>query len=301
MPLFIFVSGYLSKNIIHQRKKEINQVLYAYIIFEIIHLIFTKLTSIGWGSYNLFIPSGQDWYLLGLFFWRLLLPFFNLFKKKVSLIILLIISFAIGFYQEFNTFLGLYRIIYFMPFFVLGSYCNDIHLLKNRYIKFRPLLYILLIISFSFIAMLSLSNADLSKAIAYAFTPFKGYGSTTIDQLILRFFLRLTGFISQIAISFCFLFIVPDEKTAYTSFGRHTLNVYLSHIFFVFTINWLFMKLDTNILIMTITSIIMSLIFTIGLSSNLVDRIMLPLTNWNNMYSLLTKFRLREPRFGLTQ
>ena len=59
MPLFIFIAGYLTKKIVKQRKKEIEQVLYTYLVFELLNLIFTKLTSIGWGGYKcpfLFLP-----------------------------------------------------------------------------------------------------------------------------------------------------------------------------------------------------------------------------------------------------
>ena len=300
MPLFIFASGYLSKNILGPRKKDIDQVLYTYFVFEILNFIFTKLTTIGQGTNNVFIPTAQNWYLLGLFFWRLFLPYCRKYNKNTALIATIIIALSIGFYDQFNTFLGLYRIIYFMPYFLLGNYCNDLFLLIEKYVRFRVLFLIFLLFSFLFIAILSLHSPELNKAIAYAFTPFKGYASPSIRELYLRVTLRIIGFIGSIVISFCFLFIVPNKKTFYTHLGEHTLNVYLLHMFIVFPIIWIFETFNINIATKLIVSIFTSLLVTVGLSSILVNKLILPLTNWNKMAVLLSKSWFGTSRLGLT-
>lgn len=293
MPLFIFISGYLSKNINCHRKKEFDQVLYTYFVFEILNFIFTKLTSIGYGGIHIFTPTGQNWYLLGLFFWRLFLPYCYLFKKTTSFIITVIFALSVGFYDDFNTFLGLYRIIYFMPFFVLGSYCNDLNLLINKYIRFRSLFIFLLFVSLIIISILSLYNIEFSKAIAYAFTPFKGYNSQSNFELLLRFFLRIIGFFTSIIIIFFFLFIIPKKKTFYTHFGKHTLNVFLLHMFIVLPINLFFEKFNFDISFMVLSSIISSALITIALSSNFIHRIMAPLTHAINL-TTITKLKIQR-------
>jgi fucose 4-O-acetylase-like acetyltransferase len=288
MPLFIFVTGYFSKNIAQQRKTEVDRILYTYIVFELLNLIFKKLTSIGCGSFELFTPSCHNWYLLGIFFWRLCLPYFNFYKRKTAFITIIIIAFLIGFYEDFNTFLGLYRIVYFTPFFLLGSYCDNINLLVNKYIRFRAIFTVMLIGSLLIISILSLVSTDLNYAIAYAFTPFKGYSSLTTQKLFLRFALRIIGFLCSIIISFCFLFIVSQKHTRYTHFGKNTLNVYLLHMFFVFSIDWLFNQFNFNVFFMVITSISMSTILTISLSSNFINRLMIPLTDVNKIFPVLS-------------
>ena len=82
MPLFIFVSGYLSKKIVRQRKEEITQILYAYLVFVTLYLIFTELTSLGWGSYYIFNTVDQNWYLLGLFFLASIFTLLSIVSKK---------------------------------------------------------------------------------------------------------------------------------------------------------------------------------------------------------------------------
>ncbi len=298
MPLFVFVSGYLSKNIDNYRRKEISQVLYAYFVLEALNIVFTKLTPFGQGGYNIFIPTGQNWYLLGIFFWRLFLPYFLLYNRYLSLAAAIFIAFIIGIYDEFNTFLGLYRIICFMPFFLLGIYCRDIILLLDKYGRFRLLCISILILSLSTVAVLSSFDADLNKAIAYAFTPFKGYGSQNDREFYLRFGLRIIGFAVSIIISFCFLFVVPLKKTFFTSLGKNTLNVYLLHMFIVLPIDWYFKKFNLDISVMLPISIISSVLITLFLSSDIIGRIFSPFTDGLKAISIV---RLRPSQKELTQ
>jgi fucose 4-O-acetylase-like acetyltransferase len=287
MPLFIFVSGYLSKKIVRQRKEEITQILYAYLVFAILYLIFKILTSLGWSSYYIFNTIDQNWYLLGIFFWRLFLPYFQFFQKIVSIIAAVIIALSVGFYRDFDSFLALYRVTYFMPFFLLGYYCNDINLLVNKYVRFRYLFCIVLFMSFIIIFSLTLLGRDFNFAIGYAYTPAKGYYSLSSQEIFLRFVLRTIGFISTIIISFCFLFVIPAARTSFTHYGKSTLNVYLLHMFIVWPIVWLFKELNPSVLVMLFTSIIMSTIITIFLSTEFVNKVMAPLTNYYKMISTL--------------
>jgi fucose 4-O-acetylase-like acetyltransferase len=287
MPLFIFVSGYLSKKVVRQRKEEITQILYAYLVFVILYLIFKNLTSLGWSSYYIFNTIDQNWYLLGILFWRLFLPYFRFFQKNVSIIAAVIIALSIGFYKDFDSFLALYRVTYFMPFFLLGNYCNDIDLLVNKYVRFRYLFCTVLFMSFIIIFSLTLLGRDFNFAIGYAYTPAKGYYSLSSQEIFLRFVLRTIGFISTTIISFCFLFVIPTGRTLFTHYGRSTLNVYLLHMFFVWPVVWLFKELNPNVLVMLFTSIIMSIIITIFLSTEYVNKIMAPLTNYYKMVSTL--------------
>ena len=174
-----------------------------------------------------------------------------------------------------------------MPFFLLGYYCNDINLLINKYIRFRYLFCIVLFVSFIIILSLTLLGRDFNFAIGYAYTPLKNYYSLSTTELFLRFILRIIGFISSVTISFCFLFIVPAKKTFFTHYGRNTLSVYLLHMFFVWPIVWLFNELNFNLLIMLFASIIISIILTICLSTEYVNKVMVPLTNYDKMKSIV--------------
>jgi hypothetical protein len=60
-------------------------------------------------------------------------------------------------------------------------------------------------------------------------------------------------------------------------------------MFIVFPIIWIFETFNINILTMLIISIFTSLLVTVGLSSNLVNKLILPFTNLNKMSFLFQK------------
>jgi fucose 4-O-acetylase-like acetyltransferase len=282
MPLFIFISGYFSKSINSQRKKDINTLIYSYIIFEILNLVFTKITSLGSGSFNIFIPTYSNWYLLGLFFWRLLIPYFSFYERKTSLFLVIVFAFFIGFFDDFNQFLGLYRIFYFMPFFVLGFYCKNIHSLINKWLKYRIPIITILIISILFILIISIWEPipTLREGIGWAYTPYRGYGTDGILALLLR----LIGFTSSLLICFSFLFIVPQKRTFFSKYGKNTLNVFLLHMFIVYPMNSLVLEHNSPGWILSGVYILASAIITIFFSLSFVDKIISPLTNANKLF-----------------
>jgi fucose 4-O-acetylase-like acetyltransferase len=282
MPLFIFISGFFSKNINKQRKSEIDKILYIYIVFEIINYLFTKFTSLGYGSFNIFRPTYQNWYILGIFFWRLLIPYFNFYPKWISFLTILITSLIIGFFKDFNTFLGLYRIIYFMPIFALGYYSDNINIILVKFQKYKLIFITLLILSFVAIFTLSISSVSFNNLISYAYTPYEGYGKR-LDIIV-----RILGLITSYILGFFILFTIPSKKTFFTRFGGGTINVFLLHMFLVFPINAIFVKLNLDDEVIFTTSILASIFITYFLSLNFINFIMKPFVSINNLLSPTT-------------
>lgn len=285
MPLFIFISGYFSKNINKQRQSEIDNILYLYVIFEILNYLFTKITTLGSGTYNIFQPTYQNWYILGIFFWRLLVPYFNFYPKRVSLLTILIISLIIGFFRDFHTFLGLYRIIYFMPFFVLGYYSPNIESILDRFEKYKLMFIIFLILSFVAIFILSIKNFRFNNMINYAYTPYSGYSSS------FYFLLRIIGLITSFTISFFVLFTIPSKETFFSHLGAQTLNVFALHMFLVYPINFIAYRLKLNNEALILNSILASVFITYFLSLNFVNYVMKPLVSLNNLLIIMRKKR----------
>ena len=115
MPMFVFISGYLSKRIYSQRRTEITTILYPYFLFQVLHYSFNRVTGLGIENPNLFIPTYENWYLMGLFIWRSFIPYARLFKRIYVFIAVTALALGIGFYDEFYIFLGLYRVLCFRP------------------------------------------------------------------------------------------------------------------------------------------------------------------------------------------
>ncbi len=288
MPLFIYISGYFSRNVVQPRRTGIDKILFIYVVFEVLNFLFTKFTSLGYGSSNLFEPTYQNWYILGIFFWRLLAPCFNFYPRKITIIGVIALSIIIGFYKDFNTFLALYRIIYFMPFFVLGYYSDNFFSFKQKFQKYTLIFTPLLILALSAIYILSVYIPNCNSFLSDAYTPIYGYN--IYDQNKIHVFLiRMFGLFSSSIISFLVLFIIPEYKTIFSHLGGRTMNVFLLHMFLVFPVNALFNELKLNNLMVFIFSIITSIIITYFLSLKFIEPIVKPFTSFEHLQSFLSK------------
>ncbi len=284
MPLFIFISGYFSKSIKSQRVSDLNSLLLPYLIFEFIHYIFTKYTGLGKGHIQFTYPTYQNWYLLSLFTWRMIIPYFKDFNKTFALVLVVVCSLLSGFVQDFNEFLGLYRSIFLLPFFIIGYYFNDI---KGLLIKLNPYRWIfitLFLMLFGFIVWSSVSDQLIGLKLSYAFIPNFGYAEQ-IDNLFLRSF----SLIFSCIMGFLFLFFIPNKKTFFTKMGANTMTVYLLHIFFV----WVFLHFFgfENSTWSLALGIIFSIILALVLSSSLIEKLFSPLTS---PIEFLKKIRIKK-------
>ena len=120
MPLFVFVSGYLSKNIDRQRFKDIDKVLFPYLAFQLIgYFIYSRGDVLH--RFNVFVPLQQNWFILALFVWRMMLPYTRLFNSKFMIIFSIIVAFYVGLFPEFGRFFTIHRIFYFFSNISFGK------------------------------------------------------------------------------------------------------------------------------------------------------------------------------------
>jgi fucose 4-O-acetylase-like acetyltransferase len=137
MPLFIFISGYFSKNMTWDKlKKSFRTLIPAYFVFQIILSVPNVLD----GSFSLFnfftSPQGILWYIPALLYWRII---FYLVPKIRSLPAPAVIagsflaSLLIGLIN-YPVFLSIARSVAFLPYFALGYYCTGdiISKIKSR-------------------------------------------------------------------------------------------------------------------------------------------------------------------------
>ena len=272
MPVFIFISGYFSKNINKQRKTEIDHLLFSYIVFELLNNIYANYSHFGRASHTLHIltPTAQNWYLVGLLFWRTIAPYFNLFNHYVCFFSSLFFSLIIGFDEQLNSFLCLYRILYFTPFFILGYYCADFKIIFNKYLKYKNKLIVIFFISTSVIYLISSYNETIRINILYGYNPYNGYKAS-----VSNFIIRLIGFFSSTIISICFLYLVPTKTKYYTKFGRNTFNIFLLHQFIIYP---LVPMIDMQSNYSVLYTIIASIIITYLLSLEIINKVIQPLT-----------------------
>lgn len=228
VPCYALISGFFSKSITSQRKEDVYVLLVPYLLLEILNLIYTKATGMGEGNKHLLIPTYQNWYLLSLFFWRLFIPYFRFMKAGPGITLSIAIAFVVGFIPQFEAFLALYRTLFLMPFFVIGYYLKDlkmsiVDLKKYRYIAMGIFLGLM-----GSMYYLTISSKEMDSKILYLFAPMYGYGGD-----LNNFIFRMLAFVVIFVLVFTFMVFVPNRTTKFTALGKHTMVVYLFHMFIV--------------------------------------------------------------------
>lgn len=145
MPLFIIISGYLTKNPERQQAREmwrgVGNIAIALVIFHVLSVL--RMCYWG-GSFQQLIfarfPFGGLWYLMALIYWRIALyytPSALLKKPAIHLSLALVITLLCGLSHIGNT-LALQRGLNFYYFFLLGYYYRQ-GMIPQRWWKCNPL------------------------------------------------------------------------------------------------------------------------------------------------------------------
>lgn len=273
MPLFVFVSGFLSKNLNKSNKIFLKQLIIPYIVLNVIWYtlayIYTKQSYL-----PLIYPGWTLWFLLSLFFWKVSLK--HLIKIKYILPISFLLGLLVGLVPN-GDILSFSRTIVYLPFFLLGYYTkyDDIDRLnKNSNIWLGILGISLFIALFLFISE--------NNTIDYRFL----YGSYSYYELGLNIFegilYRIALYIISIVLSILIIILIPNKKTFYTHIGKSTMCIYVFHVYIVLLIFYFIPEWNKNTLTKWI--VLVSPIFvTYILSTELFQKI------YNNMFKLIYK------------
>lgn len=231
MPLFVFISGYVSN---------VNSKRFFIGTFGIIetYIIYTLLFS--YAS----IPSFHMWYLESLFVWRLI----DYATRNINSII--IVSFALlaailcGFVESIEYKFSLSRIIVFSFFYFFGRCCREKDIVSKIYKlpKFWGCSFIVI----TLIALLFITNLG---RVVYCSQPYTILSSNIyIGCLIRVIFMIYSTFL-------CISIISCSKKYDFTcSVGKTTLPIYVYHIGL-----WLIFKTINNLINVPLSIITISI------------------------------------------
>jgi len=226
MPLFIFISGYFSKNMTWGKfTKSFKSLAVTYIVFQSLYSVWDVIN----GTFDpidfLTVPCNVLWYLVCIIIWRFLFVFLSRINSPFSLIMVLslITVFAIGFIGGVNNILM--RVITFFPFFALGYYCvpgvvNKIHNLNKIYTT------VALLVIFAIVYIINDNWFILSLFLSAPYDNFPDI-STGIIQRILVYLLAVCA-------SVCVINLSALLTDIFSKFGSRTLDIYLLHPFWVY-------------------------------------------------------------------
>ena len=239
MPLFIYISGYLSKNVNKSKKIFLKDLLIPYIFLNI---IWYSLAYIYTGDINLPIiyPGWTLWFLLSLFIWRSSLKY--LIKVKYILPISFILGILIGLIPN-GSILSFSRTIVFLPFFLLGYY-TDIEKIKYIFDKVNIGICILGILIFIIVSFFIANKNILDYRFLYGSHSYKELGISIYIGIISRILL----YISSILLSLFVSYIIPTSKTFFTHIGKSTMYIYVFHTYIILIIFYLIPSWNKSLL-----------------------------------------------------
>ena len=236
MPLFIFISGYFSKNVDKCREKAFRDLFMVFVVAQILWIIFKFLTN---GSvyylHHPLDPGYAIWYIVSLFFWRLFLK--DIVKLRGALIIAILLSPLVMFLTDAEMILALNKTVGFLCFFLMGYYADAGMMQKLRSVPAWAGalgLAIILAATYFIIAKGILpyggTKAVFMHTVNMAAMPGIGIG-------LLCYYLAI---VVSVVTSVCVIAVIPEKKTFLCNIGGDTLPLYLSHTYFLILVGLLF-------------------------------------------------------------
>jgi fucose 4-O-acetylase-like acetyltransferase len=284
MPLFVFVSGYLSKDIEKIQRKAFQRFLLPYLVWNSFYFILITLYQRKL-QFSFLYPWFANWYFLSLFTMCLLLPI--VIKIKWNIFTIFFMSLVVGFFSEFSSLFSFSRTVCFFGFFLLGYY-SDINILERiRYNK--KLIIILSIILMVIIYVYCVSGIVEKKVLASSLTKSASYKSIGTN-LINGFIIRAATIPVSILLGIFVLASIPQNKNILTKFGRNSIVILIFHKYFIMVFEKIVELLNINI--HTISGIILLIIVSIGIT------VFLSISVFNKIYSktmeLIQKIIMKE-------
>lgn len=139
MPLFVFLSGLFTKQ--YNLKKQFsrsNRLIVLFILFQSIDLLMALfIEQKDLSIRRIFTPCFALWYLIDLFYWRMMTSMFNQRYKQTILFVSIALSLIAG-YIPIESEFGFQRFFSFMPYFVVGHYFGHEILALIRRVKITP-------------------------------------------------------------------------------------------------------------------------------------------------------------------
>ena len=280
MPVFVFISGYLSKNVEKGRRNAVRNFLTPFLLFNIIwNLItlvgpfflrgnFTELPSKQ--EFSFFTPGWALWYIFAMFLWKILLP--DLLKFKNIFILSIIAGIFVKLSGEFGSYMALSRTITFAPFFLAGYYSSEEKLKKfrkfTRFNILNKLPSIIIIIIGILIALIFVNYSNIADEFLWSDRSYSNFNIEILTGISLYIAVYIIG----IAFVYVFINLIPDNQTLLTKIGKNTLSVYFLHTYFIGSILGLTSLMSSNSGKL-LALIVGSLIVTFILSRDVVTRI----------------------------
>lgn len=289
MPIFVILSGVFSCG--SYSRKLIRSIFVSYfvpfLVFSVLYEVVEFFYTGEWSWYlSKVSPYWLLWFLYSLCIWKLILPIF--IRLPCSIFLSIIISLFFGILEINGYFLGISRLVYFFPFFLIGYKMRNF-ILSNHKFKSTVSYKLLCILILFLIVLIGFLLGEQPKEIFYGSYPYKSFGISDWHGMIIRFGIYFISLLSSISI----LCLMTHKKVLSDLFGKRTMNIYLWHGFFVLILRettFYSLFYDKNAAFVFI-NIIISLNLVFFLKCNIIELITRKLTfsDFSMKLSLRTK------------
>lgn len=230
MPLFIFITGYLNKKTVKDKKRLSFKCFEYVILYFLMKFSLDFIEGICKGSrisFSLLGESSVPWYLLSMALMFLLSYALRNTNQKFVFVFFVLLALFIGYDKETRDILTLSRTIVFYPAFLLGLNCNEKTL--NKICNNKKLIPIAIAV-----ILITLGIAYLFPDFIYEFRPLltarNPYTSLETQFEDNGMYYRLALYVIGLLISLSFLIITPKIPLGFFSkIGSRTLAIYFFH------------------------------------------------------------------------
>lgn len=275
LPLFFFVSGYFSKTSSDQYAKSFKRLLIPYIIFTIVLKLFRFMLTGKIDISMIFIQASVGlWFLVALFFMKVMLPLFD--KFRYPLLTAFICAVFFGIIDIHPNILGLTRLFAYFPIFLLGFYYNSY---KEKLTEIQPKLINYYEKHFKIIFVLGLVliliAIDLLDVRVMVFkTPYAG-------NILFEMIKRVAVILIEMAMVLLLNRAMTNKESILTKFGRNSMAIYMLHMFILIYFMDMNVKLYVaNDIITLIANLAFVFVVTLILSADIITKFLNRITDF---------------------
>lgn len=232
MPLFVFISGYFSKN---NNLKRITELIFIYIFCQsiIYPLGLSLLTGTTYldNLQSVFLPEFTYWYMLSLVTWRVITPYITTIKHNLFLSFILGALFGLSLTKVDLSYMSIGRSISFYPFFLMGykTHSDKIQqtrakLGKNKGFLVMISICVIALLLFEVLPVFTTKPTKVFK-ILYSKDHFDEYFTNPYIGVVFKavlYALQLTFIRASIA-------LVSNKKTILYRLSTASLLIYVTH------------------------------------------------------------------------
>lgn len=223
MPLFVIISGYLSRNFWNSNAKTnklVDTFLVPYVIVEVGYAVLRYSLGQKW-SITIIDPAWLNWYLLALLFWRLSTPVWK--RMRYPLVIAVVVYLFSGLSDLPGDF-SMDRFFGLMPFFVLGLVIKPslFDFLKRRWVQ---AVSVLVLIGAAVVAVYLVKTFSIKLGPVYYKNSYNDLNLVWWKGMVMRIGLLAAALTMSAAV----MSLIPRGETWFSDLGTRTLYCYLLH------------------------------------------------------------------------